>query len=261
MQNVLNHLKVKPEKPSLALLDRLVKAWSERIPWESASRIARHRDAGEPADYAWLPETYFDNAVKCGTGGTCFESNLAFHSLLEYLGFTVTLHFCDMEDEIDNPHCTTVVHLDGEKYLGDVGFPVPAALLLSPTKTTTVQTAVYIFQATPIDEDCWEIKRISGDYESVVFWVKGEAIPLDKFHARLLQDHEPDGLFLREVIIQKIIDGEMVRYSDDKGLIRRQVGVAKEYELSTAQKDSLEATLSSIFDMDQHIIQKALQKE
>ncbi|MCI0709993.1 MAG: arylamine N-acetyltransferase [Chloroflexi bacterium] len=261
MQNVLNHLNVSPEKPSQDLLDRLVKAWSERIPWESASRIARHRDSGTPADYAWLPETFFDNAVNCGTGGTCFESNLAFRSLLEYLGFTVTLHFCDMEDEIDDPHCTAVVHLDGEKYLADVGLPVPAALHLSPTETTSAQTAVYKFTAMPIADNRWEVKRRSGDYEAVAFWLKGEAIDQDKFYKRLLQDHEPDGLFLREVIIQKIIDGEMIRYSDGKGLIQRNVGVEKEFELSAAQKNSLEATLSSIFGMDQHIIRRALHKE
>ena len=52
MQNVLKHLNVQSAKPSLDLLDKLVKAWSERIPWESASRIARHRDSGTPADYA-----------------------------------------------------------------------------------------------------------------------------------------------------------------------------------------------------------------
>lgn len=261
MQNVLHHLNIEPEAPSVELLDRLVRAWSERIPWESASRIARHRDGGTPADYAWLPETFFDNAVNCGTGGTCFESNLAFRSLLEYLAFTVTLHFCDMEDEIEDPHCTTIVHLDGEKYLADVGFPVPAALLLLPTNSTTAQTAVYEFRATPVEENRWEITRISGDYESIAFWVKGEPIPLDKFHTRLLHDHERDGLFLHEVIIQKIIDGEMIRYSDGKGLIRRNVGVVKEFELSAAQKNNMEATLSTIFAMDQDIIRRALHKE
>jgi arylamine N-acetyltransferase len=261
MQNVLQHLNVEPEQPSVALLDHLVKAWSEHIPWESASRIARHRDPGDPSDYAWLPETFFDNAVNCGTGGTCFESNLAFRTLLEHLGFEVTLHFCDMEGETIDPHCTAVVHLNGEKYLADVGLPVPAALRLSPATTTSAQTAVYKFTATPIIENRWEVRRSSGDFDAVAFWLKSEPVPRDTFHARLLRDHEPDGLFLREVIIQKIIDGEMIRYSDGKGLIRRTVGVQKEFELTAAQKDNLEATLSAIFEMDQHIIHKALLKE
>lgn len=256
MDAVLNHLKLERETPSLDYLNRLLKAWSQHIPWESASRVARHGDPGTPDQYAWLPEVYFQKAVSAGTGGTCFESNLAFRSLLVDLGFEVTLHFCDMEDEISDPHCTTVVHIDGHKYLADVGYPVPAAIELAKDHEARAETGVYTFAVTPDEAERWTVRRNSGDFSGISFWVKAAPVDEDVFVQRLLKDHEDDGLFLKEVIIQKMAGDVMWRYSTQKGLIRRTVGL----EEAIALDGDLVTALSQHFSMDEDIIRRAFEQ-
>lgn len=255
---VLDYLGLPAAPPSLDYLNALLHAWSRRIPWESASRIARHRSPGTPADYARLPDHYFEQALTQGTGGTCFESNLAMRSLLSALGFQASLHFCDMEIDIVNPHCALIVQLDGQPYLADVGYPIPTALPLDPEQPTQAQTAVYRFAAAPEQGARWRIQRISGEYESLAFVLKGDAVDDAAFHARLLRDHEPDGLFLNQVIVQKMMDDHMLRYSDDKGLIRRTVGTEIPVPLTQAEQADLPAALASRFGMAVDVLRAAL---
>lgn len=255
---VLAYFGVAAQPPSLAYLNTLLDRWPRCIPWESASRIARHRARGTPADYARLPDRYFEQALAQGTGGTCFESNLALRSLLTPLGFTASLQFCDMEGETVNPHCALIVQLDGRAYLADVGYPIPAALELLPAQPTEVQTAVYRFAAAPEAGARWRIRRISGGYEGLAFVVKGEAVDETTFHTRLLRDHEPDGLFLTQVIVQKMVDSHMLRYSDDKGLIQRTTGTETPLPLAPDEQADLPAALAARFGMDAAVLRAAL---
>lgn len=257
-RRILAYLGLSAAPPSLAYLNALLDGWARQIPWESASRIARHRAPGTPHDYARLPDRYFEQALTQGTGGTCFESNLALRALLMPLRFQASLHFCDMEGDFVNPHCALIVRLDGQPYLADVGYPIPAALPLKPDQPTEVETAVYRFAASPEAGARWRVQRISGGYESLAFIVKAEAIDEAVFHARLLRDHEPDGLFLKQVIVQKMVDGAMLRYSDDKGLIRRTVGAETPVPLTPDEQADLPAALSARFGMDAAVLRAAL---
>src|SRR5690606_41313553 len=133
VESILTHLNLPLQPPpTAATLDALLAAWAARIPWESASRIAYHQDAGTPDDYARPPERFFADALRLGTGGTCFESNLALRALLDALGFEVTLHFCDMRSATVTPHCATVVPLVGALDLAAVGDAGATALRLGP---------------------------------------------------------------------------------------------------------------------------------
>jgi arylamine N-acetyltransferase len=100
----MQHLGILPETPTLSLLNQIMMAWAGIIPWESASRIAQHQRPGAPEDHARLPDAFIASAVAHGTGGTCFESNFALGTLLTDLSFQCQLAFCDMENEIENPH-------------------------------------------------------------------------------------------------------------------------------------------------------------
>ena len=92
---VLQYLELKLAPPRIGLLDDLLKAWAAHIPWESASRIARHARAAHDnlEDYALWPPEFVERVITQGTGGTCFESNLALYALLTALKFESTLHF------------------------------------------------------------------------------------------------------------------------------------------------------------------------
>ncbi len=254
------HLDDAPPAPTLPFLNRLLLAWATCIPWESASRIARHQRPGTPADYARLPEAFFADALRLGTGGTCFESNLALKAVLDAIGFQSTLALCDMTTKTIEPHCALIVTLEGMRYVADVGYPIPAALPLDPEVSISVTTPVYDYHATPVAADRWLIRRTSRQFEQISFWVNGAPIDPARFQARLLRDHAPDGLFLDEVIIQKLKGDQFWRYSEDKGLVRRTVGREEPVHLAVTAAHPLPQLLSSIFGMDRRVIESALSR-
>ncbi len=258
--DILQHLGLTDPTPTLLFLNRLLLGWSRHIPWESASRIARHQRPGTPQDYARCPEVFFHDALTLGTGGTCFESNLALRALLRAVGFEGVLAFCDMKTQTVNPHCAFVVTLEGARYLADVGYPVPAALRLDPHAPTVVETPVYRYHAVPVGVDRWEVWRRSGGFAQLSYWLKGEGVDDATFRARLLRDHEPDGLFLDEVIVQRV-DGDLVwRYSEHKGLVRRTIGREEPIALTAAEQADLPAALARRFGMSQALLAAALSR-
>ncbi len=258
IEPILEHLGLAHEPPSVAALDRLLAAWAERIPWESASRIALHQDPGAPADYARLPERFFADARRWGSGGTCFESNLALRALLEALGFQVTLHFCDMGEQRD-PHCAALVELEDAVYLADAGYPVAAALPLDPDAPTERETPAAIFRAIPQAGGRWEIRRMGRNgYDDQAFVLKRAPVDAGTFHARLLRDHEPDGFFLDEVILSRTGPDGMLRYSEGKGLVRRTPDGESEVALSANESADLPRTLARLFDYEEDVLRRAL---
>lgn len=260
IEAILQHLNLSKEEPTLDYLNQILAAWSNRIPWESASRIARHQQVGDPEDYAWFAKEFFQNAIQYGTGGTCFESNFAFRTLLLALGFECSLHFCDMEKEKPNPHCAVVATVDEIQYIADVGYPISSALELNVEESTVVATPVYHFKALPHNNNHWEVRRQAGNYESQAFILKSNPIEENTFRERLLQDHEPDGLFLNEVILSRTTNTCMWRYSKSKGLVKRTLDSEEMIELSSEQTADLPNTLAKIFDYDREIIATALNR-
>src|SRR5574341_1430843 len=226
--DILAHLGVTSGPPTLDLLNAILAAWSRRIPWESASRIARHQFPGDPEVYARSPREFFRDALALGTGGTCFESNMA---------------------------------LGGQRYVADVGYPIPAPLIIDRKQSSTVDVPVYRYTAIPQgDGKRWEIRRQSGEVEQQSFVLKADRIDEQTFWARLVHDHEPDGLFLDQVIVQKYVDDAMLRYSDFKGLVRRTPGVEESIPLSPHEQADLPGALARLFDMNRIVLEIALSR-
>src|SRR5215213_6894083 len=84
---VLNFLGIKPGAPNVALLDQLIGSYVRTVPWESAFRIAKRARTANTSDCPRWPDEFWMEAMELGGGGTCFESNYAFFSLLLALGY------------------------------------------------------------------------------------------------------------------------------------------------------------------------------
>jgi arylamine N-acetyltransferase len=255
---ILRHLELGPAPADLNFLNRLLFAWSEHVPWESASRIARHLQPAPPESLARWPEEFFENMLRLGTGGTCFESNGALKVLLEMLGYDLSIVFCDMETDTQDPHCALVVQTQHRMYLADVGYPIPFALPLDARTPSAVETAVYRYEATPIAPDRWEVRRISGEYDGLCFWVKAEPVSESSFRARVLRDHTDHGQFLNEVILHRL-DGEQVwYYSEHRGLVRRTHGREDPLYFSDIARANMEGVLAHFFGVNPAVIRAAL---
>ena len=84
---ILRFLQIRQQPTTLAFLDELVTAYTRRVPWESAFRIAKRATTPVTADCPRWPAEFWKDAQERGGGGTCFESNYAFFWLLQRLGF------------------------------------------------------------------------------------------------------------------------------------------------------------------------------
>ena len=257
--SILQHLHIERAEPSPALLSAILAAWSERIPWESASRIARHKTLAAPYQYARTAEQFYDDALNRGLGGTCFETNTALRALLDDLGYESTYALCDMEhSSTANPHCALITTIDGVRYIADAGWPLPTAIPLSDTESTGGTVPVYDYHVDPAGEGRWRVWRKSGDFEQDCFTLKAAPVQPDTFRARLIRDHFEDGLFLDNAIVHRVIDNRVLRFDQTKGLIERVPGDERAIPWTDEQASDVPAAVAGLFRMDESIVRQAL---
>ncbi|MDP2292889.1 MAG: arylamine N-acetyltransferase [Actinomycetota bacterium] len=107
--------------PTYELLARLQLAHLMHVPFENLHAFHRR---GIRTDLAWS----YPKVVQQRRGGWCFELNGCFGELLRRLGFQVDLVSCQVWEfeqlrwGPQHDHLALVVHLDGERWLVDVGF-------------------------------------------------------------------------------------------------------------------------------------------
>lgn len=106
----------------LETLRAIVRAQLERAPFENISKLWSVRRFGRRA----MPtlERYLDGIEKYGFGGTCYTNNFHLWTLLQHLGFDVSLCGADMPGGTD-VHVVILVHLEERDYLVDTGYAAP----------------------------------------------------------------------------------------------------------------------------------------
>ncbi len=207
---VLAHLGVRRAAPDLALLDALIHAYVRTVPWESASRIAKRARTPDTSSCPRWPEEFWTDALRYGTGGTCFESNYAFFSLLRALGFDGYLTINDMKSTA-GCHTAAIVYLAGRRWLADAGFPVHVPLALDPETVTSARSDHHIYTATPAPGGRFVITR-DRHPAPYCFTLIDNPIPEGHYRAATTADYGPEGLFLDQVIVTRVIDGRIWRF-------------------------------------------------
>lgn len=119
LDQYLEALDLKPQRADFAFLREIVQRHVARLAFCSVG--PRLGDA-LPLDVASL----HDRIVVRRRGGYCFEHNGLLYEMLEALGFEVTLYLArviyNRDIQPGLTHRITLVHLDAERYLVDVGF-------------------------------------------------------------------------------------------------------------------------------------------
>lgn len=208
---ILRHLALEKAQPSPRYLAAIVNAYVQSVPWESASRIVRRAHISATAACPRWPAEFWEDALQRGLGGTCFESNYAFLALLQALGFRGYLTINDMAETV-GCHTATVIELDGAQWLADVGFPVLAPLQLNVRQRTTAASPWLSFSAQPQPENRFVIERAPHP-APYVFTLRNTPVADADYCAATISDYGPNGFFLREVVINKVVDGMQWRLS------------------------------------------------
>lgn len=207
---VLAYLAVTPAASDLALLNQLLLHYGQTVPWESASRIIKRARIDDTAQAPRWSEEFWKDAIHRGTGGTCFESNAAFLSLLTGLGYAGYLTINNMGATI-GCHTAIVVHLDGEAYLVDAGYPIYGAVPLNPSDITHCTTPYLTYTAEPVDAGRYVITN-QPHPKPYLFDLIDAPVDTMTYQAAATNDYGPEGLFLDRVIVRKVIDDAIWRF-------------------------------------------------
>jgi arylamine N-acetyltransferase len=211
---VLEYLGCPLEAPTLRYLNRLIYAYTRKVPWESVSRIVKRHTTSSTSDCPRWPEEFWLNSIQEGFGGTCFESSLAFYALLISSGYTGYLTVNNMGTS-HACHAAIVVWIRGRKYLVDVTIPVHSAVQFSPEKITRQRTSFHDYMIRPVRENVYEIER-SHHPQRNVFTLIDIPISLPDFQVKVLKDYTESGFFLKSVVMSKVIDDKVWRFFSDR---------------------------------------------
>ncbi len=137
-REVLEHLELRPESPSLEALDRLYEAWAGWLGMENLSKRLRLLTADDPLDIAKPPEATFESFLEHGTSGTCWPTMEMFVALAKALGFDARPRTGEMTEPGVVNHGTVVVILGGVCYSVDQNLLWPHPLPLDRRQKTSV---------------------------------------------------------------------------------------------------------------------------
>lgn len=252
---VLAYLDCAREEPSIRYLNRLIRAYIRHVPWESVSRIIKRETTPETELCPRLPGEFWRGALDHGTGGTCFENNLAFFTLLNELGFNGYLTINDME----KPACHTasMIHLNGQKYLADVAIPIHCALPVPAVQVTRRASEFHHYTIRPDGNHRYAIER-SHHPKRKIFTLVDVPVPQEEYCHAIQRDYEETGYFLDQVIIVKVIGGRLWRFSS-LDLPYRLEGFDKTGRQEVIlERNKLAGTLAEHFEMDEDKIALAL---
>jgi N-acetyltransferase len=254
-RDVLLFLGVDIAPTSVAHLDTLITAYTEAVPWESFSRIARRARVADTADCPRWPEIFWREAMELGGGSTCFESNYAFFSLLCALGYDGYLTINNMGETV-GCHSAIVLNIDGKMWLADAGLPLYVALPLDPAAVTQRSSRFHTYTVRPDGINRYQIER---DFhpKPIAFTLLDLPVDNDPYRQRMTDDYGENGIFLDMAIVVKVVDGQVRRFNSAEEPPKIQVfenGERSDYEITV---DIAEA-ISRQFGMDEDVVRAAL---
>lgn len=252
---VLKRLHFLPGKPDLPHLDRLVNAYVRTVPWESAFRIVKRAEQDVVDACSRWPEEYWQDHLRRGSGGTCFESNFAFSSLLHELGYKGYLTINDMQESI-GCHTAIIVLLEGQKWLVDTGFPIYAPLPIESHSVSQRTTPFHQYTIRPEGDGRYQIERRPHP-NWYAFTLIDRPVSLAEYRQATTADYGPNGHFLQRVIIHKILDEQMWRFnSSEKPPQLTRFGDGQRFDHPI--DGNVATALAAKFSIDEVVVSRAL---
>ena len=157
-------------------------------------------------------------------------------------------------------HTALVVSTGAQRLLVDAGFPIYGALAVpAGDAPESCQTAWGSFGATRIGAHRYQITQFPHP-RPLAFELIDIAVDPAAYAAATCADYGPGGLFLDQVVIKKIVDGAVWRFSSREApwvLERFHRGV-REVQGLPAGHDAAVATLTKHFAVDPETLSEAL---
>ncbi|MGE5248659.1 MAG: arylamine N-acetyltransferase, partial [Bacteroidota bacterium] len=211
--DICRYMGMTVQAPTLRHLNRLIHAHTRTVPWESISRILKRHSTSRTSDCPRWPEEFWQDAMTWGTGGTCFESSLAFYTLLRSLGYEAYLTVNDMGTS-RACHAAIVALLAGRKYLVDVTMPLYDAIPIESDRVSRRRSFFHDYIVHPQGGNRYRITR-SHHPRREAFTLIDIPVPESEYRRIVAADYAETGLFLKSVVIVRIVGDKVWRFFSD----------------------------------------------
>jgi arylamine N-acetyltransferase len=257
---ILDYLELVPaDSPGLSFLEELISAYTRRVPWESAFRIVKRGRTRDLVDCPRWPDEFWTEAIEKGGGGTCFESNYAFFALLISLGYRGYLTINNMGNST-GCHAAIVLKIGGSLWLADVGLPVYRPLPVNAQVKTIRSSRFHRYTVTPEGNKSFQIDRDRHPLPNC-YTLINQPVPDAQFRQATTDDYGPEGHFLDQVIVTKVV-GELVwRFSSrERPFLLERFEDGKKYTQRLPEGErELAAVVGHRFSIDEDTVCTALQ--
>ncbi len=253
-KQVLARLGLSSAPSTLSFLEALVNAYVRTVPWETAFRIVKRAVTGETAVCPRWPDEFWADNLERGGGGTCFESNYAFFSLLRALGYDGYLTINNMGDSI-GCHTAIILVVDEVKWLVDAGYPLYAPLPISPRGIMNRATVFMNYRVIPDGRNVYQVEQRPHPNPNA-FTLIDHPVADAAYRAATTADYGPNGFFLDRIVVNKIVDETLWRFNSAEEpwrLNRFQNGGRMDVELN----GDVATAVARHFKMDEAVVQAA----
>ncbi len=247
-EEILEALDLSRAEPGAGFLEALFARFNARVPFENATKIVRHAEIAESADWPRPPEVFWADHLALGTGGTCFARVAAFDALLAALGFRTRRVLGRVER--DDDHAALIVETPAGESLVDVGFPLPAIL---PTAAAVSATAQGEIEVEPTAQGLVVRYRDGVPEGPRALEIFLAPVSEERFSALWQETFRPEARFLREMTLRKDLGNRVLSYAH--GEIRVDDLHSR---LSAPLPEPRAAALSEHFGMDADVLARAL---
>lgn len=205
---ILEDLELSRAEPGPGYLERLFLRFSERVPFETASKIRRDARVVPGESKPRTPDVFWEERLAEGAGGTCFARVAAFDALLSDLGFSTRRILGRVGSDFD--HASVLVRLGDREWIADVGFPLPALLPAAESRTETGMGGLAVTE-TPRG---WAIAIEDGIPEGTrgIELFRAPVTP-EEFQARWEKTFRPGAPFLRGVTLRKDLSARSIAFT------------------------------------------------
>ena len=193
-----------------------------------------------------------DKIVTRRRGGYCFEHNKLFYAMAEKLRLETSAYLArvtfNKDDEAPLTHRITVVTLDGQGYMADVGFGRYAPTCLVPLTGEVVTGANGDVFRIIEDKGVYTLEMIKeGEFFALYIFEKTQCLEIDFELANYYTNCHPDSGFTKNLVVARICNNQTLVIRENMYSVIEN-GIASQSEITDAK--DLQAKLSQKFEIE-----------
>ena len=236
--------------PWIEYLEKILTSFS-KLPYENISKIIKYKNNFDSANKIRLPFEIMEDHKSHNLGGTCFSLTFFLQTILKQQGFICYPVMADMNWG-KNVHCTTIVDLNGQKYLIDPGYLLTRPMILSQGQSKIFKTEFSGIELRyQFEERKYDLFTFNQHQNKWRYKFEDKPVPDAEFFQHWLSSFEwnsMNGICLTKVKQEKLI------YVHKTFMRETSYHGKKNFNI----KNNYHQTLQDVFGIDKELVEEAL---